>query len=105
MAFGTDTLFSPGNFDKGGRQLAKFARFMPPMKALQLATGAAGELLALSGPRAPYDGALGVIKPGAFADLLVVDGDPSAGLDWLGDYESNMRVIMKGGRIYKNQLS
>lgn len=105
MAFGTDILFSPGNFDKGGRQLAKFARYMPPLKALHLATGAAGELLALSGPRAPYDGALGVIRPGAFADLLVVDGDPSEGLDWLGDYESNLRVIMKGGKVYKNRLS
>lgn len=70
-----------------------------------MATGAAGELLALSGPRAPYSGALGVIAKGAFADLLVVDGDPAAGLDWLEDYQKNLRLIMKGGQIVKEQLA
>lgn len=106
MAFGTDILFNPaGGGENQGRQLAKLARFMPPLEALRMATGDAGELLALSGPRAPYPAPLGVIAPGAHADLLVVDGDPEAGLDWLGDPAANLRLIMKDGRVVKEALS
>ncbi|MBP1806205.1 metal-dependent hydrolase family protein [Rubellimicrobium aerolatum] len=102
MAFGTDILFNAGEGGASqGRQLAKLARFMPPLEALRMATGNAGELLALSGGRAPYPAPLGVIAPGAHADLLVVEGDPEAGLDWLGDPEANLRLILKGGRIVK----
>ena len=67
-----------------------------------MATGRNGELLALSGPRNPYPGTLGKIEPGAWADLLLVDGDPSRNLDFLHDPEQNLRMIMKGGRIYKD---
>jgi imidazolonepropionase-like amidohydrolase len=105
MAFGTDTLFSAAGVGRMGRQLAKFSRYMPPLDALHLATGAAGELLALSGPRAPYDGRLGVIAEGALADLLVVDGDPASSLDWLETPDTSLRLIMKGGRIIKETLA
>ncbi len=105
MSFGTDTLFNAAGVARMGRQLAKFARYMPPLDALRLATGAAGELLALSGPRAPYDGRLGVIAEGALADLLVVDGDPEGGLGWLETPDTTLRLIMKGGRIFKEALA
>ncbi|MGY6411633.1 MAG: amidohydrolase family protein [Alkalilacustris sp.] len=104
LAFGTDILFNPAGTASQGRQLAKFARFMSPLEALRCATGAAGELLAMSGPRAPYDGRLGVIAEGALADLLVVDADPEAGLDWLDDPQDRLKLIMKGGRIHKDHL-
>jgi imidazolonepropionase-like amidohydrolase len=104
LCFGLDTLFSAGLVGRMGAQLAKLARFMAPLEALRLATGAAGEMLAMSGPRAPYDGRLGVIAPGAFADLLVVDGDPAAGLGWLEDPAASLRLILKGGRIHKDAL-
>jgi len=100
-AFGTDILYGGG--ESQGRQLTKLARFMSPLAALHRATGATGELLALSGGRAPYDGKLGVIAEGALADLLVVDGDVEAGLDWLAD-TANLRLIMKDGRLFKNSL-
>jgi imidazolonepropionase-like amidohydrolase len=105
MAFGTDTLFSSDLVRRMGRQLSKLARYMRPLEALRVATGAAGDLLAMSGPRNPYGGALGVIKEGALADLLVIDGDPAAALDWLENYFSSLRLIMKGGRIVKESLA
>ncbi len=106
MAFGTDILFNAAAGGASqGRQLAKLARFMSPLEALRMATGNAGELLAMSGERAPYPAPLGIIAPGAHADLLVVDGDPEIGLDWLGDPDSNLRLIMKGGRIVKETLA
>lgn len=103
-AWGTDILMNPAGGATQGRQLAKLTRFYDPLTALRSATGDAGDLLALSGPRAPYPGALGVIAPGAMADLLVVEGDPAVSLDFLGDPDSNLRLIMKGGRIHKDEL-
>ena len=105
MAFGTDVLFNPTGAASQGRQLAKLTRFMPPLEALRMATGAAGDLLALSGPRDPYQGRLGVIAEGAHADILVWDGDPGSSLDFLSDPDSNLRLIMKGGRVVKETLA
>ena len=104
MAFGTDILFNPAGASGQGRQLAKLTRFMSPLEALNMATGAAGELMALSGDRSPYSGRLGVIAEGAHADLLVIDGEPEVDLSWLEDPGANLRLIMKGGRIAKDTL-
>ncbi len=104
MAFGTDILLNPGGAQSQGRQLARLAEFMPPLEALRMATGRAGDLLALSGPRAPYDGRLGVIAEGALADLLVWDGDPAGDLGFLGDPGTTLRLGMKGGVLFKAAL-
>lgn len=104
MAFGTDILMNPGASQSQGRQLAKLARFMPPLEALRMATGNAGNLLALSGPRDPYQGRLGLIAEGAHADILVWDGDPETDLGFLDDPTNNLRLVMKGGRVFKETL-
>lgn len=104
MAFGTDILMNPSGAASQGRQLAKLTRFMSPLDALHMATGAAGALLATSGGRTPYDGALGVIAPGALADLLVLDADPEAGLDWLDTPDESIAAIIKDGRIVTSRL-
>lgn len=104
MAFGSDILFNAAGAARQGGHLAKLARFMSPLEALRMATGAAGELLAMSGERSPYSGRLGVIAEDALADLLVVDGDPETDLAWLDDPDRNLRLIMKGGRIGKDTL-
>ncbi|MFN4160226.1 MAG: amidohydrolase family protein [Gemmobacter sp.] len=105
MSFGTDVLFNPEGVGSIGRQLNKFPRFMAPLDALHLATGAAGELLALSGPRVAYPGALGVIAPGAMADVLVLDGDLGASLDPIENHATDLRLIVKGGRVIKDTLT
>jgi imidazolonepropionase-like amidohydrolase len=69
-----------------------------------MATADNAELLALSGPRSPYAGKLGVVAVGALADLLLVDGDPLQNIDLIADPAKNLVVIMKDGRIYKNTL-
>ena len=102
--WGTDMLFNPKNTGSQGRQLAKLTRFYEPLKLLGQATGINGDLLALSGARNPYPGVVGRIAPKAWADLLVVDGNPSTGLDFLADPEKNLKLVMKDGKIYKNTL-
>lgn len=66
--------------------------------------GANAELLALSGPRNPYPGRIGVVEEGALADLLLVDGNPLADIQLLADPATNFVVIMKDGKLYKNSL-
>nr|WP_316839245.1 hypothetical protein [Pedobacter gandavensis] len=69
-----------------------------------MATSANAELLAISGPRNPYPHALGVIAEGAYADLLIVDGNPIQNIKLIEDPEKNFLVIMKNGIVYKNTL-
>ena len=105
IVFGTDTLFDPELAEKQGKQLAKLGRWFTPVEALRQATSTAGELLAKSGPRSPYrQGELGVIKAGAYADLILVNGNPLENLDLVANPEQNFHLIMKDGVVYKNQL-
>jgi len=69
-----------------------------------MATGTNAQLLALSGKRNPYPGKLGVIEQGALADLLLVDGDPIANIKLIEDPSKNFVVIVKDGKIFKNNL-
>lgn len=106
IVFGTDTLFDPELAEKQGKQLAKLSRWFTPVEALRQATSIAGELLALSGPRSPYPlGKLGVIEKGAYADLILVNGNPLEDLDLVANPEKNFDLIMKDGKIFKNTLN
>src|SRR5699024_7060481 len=56
-----------------------------------------------SGPRDPYkDGGLGEISEGAYADLILVDGNPLEEIDLISDPDKNFLLIMKDGVVYKN---
>ncbi|MFZ6178531.1 amidohydrolase family protein [Nannocystis pusilla] len=103
-AFGTDILFSAALAERQGAMLADLTRWYTPAEALIMATSTNAELLALSGPRNPYPGKLGVITEGALADLLVVDGDPLRDIRLVADPGRNFLVIMKDGVIYKNTV-
>jgi imidazolonepropionase-like amidohydrolase len=103
-AWGTDTLFDAQAATTQGAQLAKMVRWYTPAEVLRMATAGNAELLALSGLRSPYEGRLGVVEPGALADLLLVDGDPIADIGLIADPAKNFVVIMKDGRIYRNDI-
>jgi imidazolonepropionase-like amidohydrolase len=98
-------LFSAKTAARQNRDLAKMVRWFDPPTVLRMATSGNAELLALSGKRNPYPGKLGVVQEGAFADLLLVEGDPTTDLKILTDPEKNFRVIMKDGKVYKNTLT
>ncbi|MFN4113801.1 MAG: amidohydrolase family protein [Sphingomonadaceae bacterium] len=101
LAWGTDFLFEP---DLNAQQNAYILRLKPyftPGELLKLVTSGNAELLALSGPRTPYPGRLGVVAEGALADLILVRGDPLADIDLIGDPASNFTVIMKDGKLVK----
>ena len=104
LAWGTDFLFDPRQNAKQTADILKLRQWMTPAEVLKLVTHDNAQLLALSGPRNPYPEKLGVVEEGAYADLLLVDGDPLANLDLIGDPAKNFSVIMKDGKVYKNTL-
>jgi imidazolonepropionase-like amidohydrolase len=103
-AFGTDLLFSSTITENQGLMLTHLTRWYDNADILTMATSTNGELLAMSGPRNPYQGKLGVIEENAFADLLVVDGNPMNDINLLAKPDKSLMVIMKDGKIYKEAL-
>ncbi len=103
-AWGTDTLFDAKLAKRQGAQLAKMTRWYSPIEILTTATSVNAEVLAMSGPRSPYPGKLGVIEEGAYADILLVNGNPLTNIQLLSDPEKSLAVVMKDGVFYKNTV-
>jgi imidazolonepropionase-like amidohydrolase len=102
--FGTDILFSQKQAQRQGELLAKLVKWFTPAETLIMATGTNAQLLAMSGKRNPYPGKLGVIEEGALADLLLVEGNPLENIQLIADPATNFVVIMKDGKVYKNNI-
>lgn len=103
LAWGTDFLFNPAQNKNQNADILKLRTWFTPAEILKMITHDNAQLLALSGPRNPYPGKLGVVEAGALADLLLVNGDPLANIDLLADPGKNFAVIMKDGQLVKNQ--
>jgi imidazolonepropionase-like amidohydrolase len=82
-----------------GRQNSEFALRTPAVPNLELLQSATWTAARLMG----QEHHIGVLKPGALADLLIVDGDPTASLDMLTSPESGIRVLMQGGRVVEDR--
>ncbi|MBY5991140.1 metal-dependent hydrolase family protein [Ferrimonas balearica] len=105
LAFGTDQLMDASKASQQSGYLVRLGRWFTPYEVLKIATSENARLLKLSGPRHPYqEGPLGVIKEGAYADLILVDGNPLADLSLVGNPGKYFVLIMKDGTIYKNTL-
>ncbi len=106
IGFGSDLLFDPDAAAMQGALLARLKQWFTPYEVMKIATSENGKVMALSGPRNTYQaGKLGVIEQGAYADMIIVDGNPLENLDLVADPEKNFLVIMKDGKIYKNSLN
>ena len=95
MAFGTDLL---GEMHR--HQSEEFVirgRVLPAIEVIRSTTIHAAKLLRL-------EGRIGVVAPGAFADLIVVEGDPLSDLALLTHQGRHMPAIMQAGRFVKDQL-
>jgi imidazolonepropionase-like amidohydrolase len=105
VAFGTDVFGSPKVFPWESREFGARLRWFSSFEILKQATSTNGELLALSATRNPYaEGKLGVVEPGAWADFLLVEGNPLTDVRVLENPEQNLRLIVKNGRIVKRTL-
>jgi imidazolonepropionase-like amidohydrolase len=109
LVFGTD-LLAPWNKsvaydDSAARDLLQWVKFVSAADALRGITSRSGEVAQMTGPNNPYpDGPTEVIEQGAYADLLVIDGNPLEDISIMTDPDQNFRIIMKDGIVYKNTL-
>jgi imidazolonepropionase-like amidohydrolase len=93
IAFGTDMGGIPWT-EPIAQEFPRMVEFgMTPMQAIQSATSRAAELLDMKGR-------LGVIAPGAYADVVAISGDPSTDIKVLG----NVSFVMKDGKVFKNEM-
>jgi imidazolonepropionase-like amidohydrolase len=91
MSFGTDAGVCP--YGIAARQFAFMVKYgMTPMQAIQSATSSAADLLGKAD-------LLGSLKPGKYADIIGVTGDPLADIHVL----EHVNFVMKEGKIYKQE--
>jgi len=96
MAYGTDLLGAMHRHQS--EEFVIRGRILPAIEVIRSATVNAAELIGMPGK-------IGVIKPDAYADFIVVDGDPLADLSLLTGQGRHMPVIMKNGEFIKNELN
>jgi imidazolonepropionase-like amidohydrolase len=85
--------------------VTQLERWFTPVQALRASTSAAGRWLGLTGPKNPYKaGPIGVIEEGAYADLILVDGDPTQSTEVLVDPD-NVDMVMIDGRVHKDEIN
>jgi imidazolonepropionase-like amidohydrolase len=93
MAFGTDAGVYPHG--DNAKQFAKMVEWgMKPIDTIQAATIQAADLIG-------WPDKVGAIETGHFADIIAVNGDPTADVRVL----ESVRVVMKGGTIIRNDLA
>jgi len=95
MGFGSD-LLGPGHRMQSD-EFAIRAKVLSPAEIIGSATTIGAEILGMTGK-------LGRLTPGAFADVLVVDGDPLRDLSCLTGQGEHIPLVMKGGRVEFNEL-
>lgn len=102
IAFGSDIITDLAMLERINEEFVHRTKWFTPAEILRQATSKSGELMALSGERNPYPAKLGVIEEGAYADLLLVEGNPLEDIALLTKPKENLSLIMKDGDVYKN---
>ncbi|MEH6579014.1 MAG: amidohydrolase family protein [Amphritea sp.] len=106
IALGSDLFLSQDMYALHAQEWNARAKLFSSLEIMRQATSIGAELIAFSGERNRYkEGPLGVIKEGAYADLVLVDGNPLEDISLLADPDKNLRLIVKDGVIYKNSIS
>ena len=119
MGFGSDALVvtKPAFRSIRDFQITQWGKSFGNFRALKAMTSDNGKLMALTGEMNPYPGKLGVIETGAYADIILVDGNPLEDLSVIGaaatmfntpprpgNTVETIPLIMKDGKIYRNTL-
>jgi len=103
MGFGTDAAAQMVNTIL--YEFEQRSKFFTPVEMLKQATSTNAELLRFSNSRDPYrEAPLGVVQEGAWADVLVYDANPLQDIKVVATPQEHLKVVVKGGKVYKNEL-
>ncbi|CAH7310050.1 Amidohydrolase family protein [Vibrio chagasii] len=104
IAFGTDCVGETNVHATQLNELGAIEQVFDTITALRMATSNCGRLFEMSTYQHPYqEGKLGQVVEGAYADLLIIDGNPLEGVACVANTETQ-KLIMKDGKVYKNTL-
>ena len=93
IVFGTDMGGIPWT-EPMAQEFPRMTEFgMSPMEVIRSATSRAAEMLDMTGE-------IGVVAPGAYADIIAVNGDPLRDINVLGD----VKFVMKDGGVFRNEV-
>jgi imidazolonepropionase-like amidohydrolase len=95
MGFGTDLLGIAQ--PQQNREFEIRRQVLPAIDVIRSATTTAAKIL-------QHEGEIGVIAPGAYADMILVDGDPLRDIGVLAKPETSIRLVMKAGKVYRDSL-
>jgi imidazolonepropionase-like amidohydrolase len=95
VCYGTDLLGS--TYTQQCREFTIRSEVFTPLELLRQATSVAAEMMMMAGQ-------IGCVAPGAFADLLVVDGDPLRDISLLAASGRHLSTIVRAGAVVKNEL-
>ena len=105
VGFGSDAYGDLGYESYALTEFTSRAKWFSPVEILKQATSGNAKLLSLSGKINPYQkGKLGVIEAGAYADVLLYEGNPLEDIQVVAHPEKNLKLIMKDGKVFKNEL-
>ena len=96
VAYGSD-LLGELHWDQS-REFTIREEVVKPIEIIRSATTIGAEVLRMPGK-------VGTLLAGAYADLILVDGNPLRKLGLLGDQGKYLSLIMKGGKLHKNRLN
>jgi imidazolonepropionase-like amidohydrolase len=103
--FGVDSFGSLEGYRYNSQAMVVRKDFFSNDKILEQMFANNAELIAMTGERNPYkDGPLAVIAPGAYADIILVEGDPTKDVAVFSNWETGIDLVMKDGVIYRNEL-
>ena len=105
MVFSTDRVFTKVGLSTQNEEFITLKDHFTNFQILKMSTSLPAELNKLTTYNNPFtEGELGVIQEGAYADILIVDGNPMKDIDLLIYPKRNFKLIMKDGVIYKNKI-
>jgi imidazolonepropionase-like amidohydrolase len=95
VAYGSDLLGQLQS--EQSREFLLRREVLSPLEIIRSATTVGAQILRM-------EGKLGTVQTGAFADLILVDGDPLKDLALFQEQGKHLAAIMKGGAFHKNTL-
>ena len=104
ICFGTDCVGTLDVHKTQSEELQAIETVFDSLTALKMVTSNCGRLFEMSTYKHPYqEGKLGQITEGAYADLLIIEGNPLNGVECVTNPKTQ-KLIMKDGVVYKNAL-